>query len=166
MDYGFQLYLAANSLTNATSSKVTGSSEIKTVLDPPGRSPRTWQLPGNRRRQSRTPAKPKDPRKPPLTRPRSFRDDRARRRAETARSGAARLPYRPRGIGDRRRWAPPHRSRRSRSVRCRVQLAVQLAGRDLAAARVLSGPLAAAARRNEAVGGCQAGGFLAATRVR
>src|ERR1017187_2303894 len=78
MDYGFQLYLAANSLTNATSSKVTGSSEIKTVLDPPGRSPRTWQLPGNRRRQSRTPAKPKDPRKPPLTRPRSFRDDRPR----------------------------------------------------------------------------------------
>jgi len=39
---------------------------LRPVPDPPGRSPRTWQLPGNRRRQLRTPAKPKDPRKTPL----------------------------------------------------------------------------------------------------
>jgi len=38
--------------------------------------------------------------------------------------------------------------------------------RDLAAARVVSGSVAAAARRDEAAGGCQAGGLVAATRVR
>ena len=33
-------------------------------LTPPGRSPRTWQLPGNRRRQSRTPSQAPNPQYP------------------------------------------------------------------------------------------------------
>src|SRR6266568_2909916 len=49
------------------------------VLDLPGRSPQTWQLSGNRRRQSRMPSRAAQPAKPqlapPLTRPRSFRDE-------------------------------------------------------------------------------------------
>ena len=45
------------------------------VPDPAARSPRTWQLPGNSRRQSRTPAPSQNHRKTPLTRPRPFRDE-------------------------------------------------------------------------------------------
>src|SRR5436309_15982249 len=44
------------------------------VLDLPGGSPRTWQLPANRRGQSRTPTNPPTPLITPLTRPRLFRD--------------------------------------------------------------------------------------------
>ena len=51
---------------------------LRPVPDLTSHSPRILQRPGNRRRQSRTPFSRRNPAKPPLTRPRSFRDDRPR----------------------------------------------------------------------------------------
>src|SRR6266581_2688631 len=62
-------------VTSRTPPAPPAAAGLRPVLDPPGRSPRTWQLPGNSRRQSRTPATPPEPLKPPLTRPRFFRDE-------------------------------------------------------------------------------------------
>src|SRR5712691_5088140 len=61
--------------TSRTPPAPPAAAGLRRVLDPPGRSPRTWHLPGNSRRQSRTPATPPEPLKPPLTRPRFFRDE-------------------------------------------------------------------------------------------
>ena len=49
---------------------------LRPVLDPPSRPPRTWQLPGKQETPLTHTRKPPAPQQnPPLTRPRSFRDD-------------------------------------------------------------------------------------------